>query len=386
LSANELELDLAPLFGSSAPAHSMATNMTVRDFLDRAGANWRRVLDPNAQLYDIAVVENIEYFVNLATLMQTNPRKVLARLELFIIQTLEHMQRLSCLDKTFALSPMTTCNLFSVMSLGRTDDSPDPSLDEMADDVLKIVKQMYSDTEYAKIRIQRCSSIFHSDNIGQILQTKESQREELNLATETHIGWMVDTLKFLSTYYNPTYLYYSYPRVLDSTDSYLDTPLRWWAQTNAWYDWFRDLVVIPIGFCIFPLHRKGFTLEQKIQMAFILAHEFVHSYQEKDQAPKLCCKQYLSAEKCSTDRRFELHSDVVGLQIAVRYYLNKTPVIDRQRLTNMLVHFGQMFCSLTPTSDPDGVHGSPMERVDISWKELSLESHNNCKPAPKCQI
>lgn len=385
LSYNEMELDLAPLFGGVAPTRSMATNMTVAEFLTRAGSqNWRKVLGPDTKLYDTAIVENIEYFVNLANLIRTSPAKVMARLEVFVTQTTAHLNKMSCLDKTFLMYPMTTCNLFRKNSLGHDDDNPDVVLDTLADDVLKIVKEMFFAEETAKLRVQRCSSIFHSDNIGQIILTKEMQRAEINLANETHVGWMIDTLAHLAEYYNPVYLYYSYPRVLDSNDYYLDDPLRWWSQTNAWYDWFRDLVVIPIGFSIFPLWRESFPLERKIQMAFIVGHEFVHTYQDKDQAPLVCCSKYLSAERCSTDRRFEMHSDVVGLQIAWQYYLRKNPVVSTSRIQEAFMYFGQMFCSLKPSVDPDGIHGSPIERVNIPWRELQVANYKECKQAPQC--
>ncbi len=387
LTVSEMELDLAPLFGGGAPARSFATNMTVSDFLARAGPNWRKVLDPNAQLYDTAVVENIDYFIRLASLIVTNPAKVTARLELFVTQTLAHLQSMSCMDRTFLMYPMTTCDLFRKTSLGLNDDSPDPVLDQLSADILQIVKEMFFADETATLRVQRCSSIFHSDNIGQILLQKETQREELNLANETHVGWMVDTMRTLATYYNPVYLYYSYPRVLDASDVFLDDPLRWWAQTNAWYDWFRNLVVVPIGFCIFPLWHGKFSLEQMVQMAFILGHEFVHSYQDRDQAPMECCAKYLSATRCSSDRRFELYSDVVGLRIAFEYYRRKSgEVVYGQKLQEFLFYFGQMFCSLSPSVDPDGVHGSAMERVDIPWKELAIPTFAGCKPAPQCGV
>jgi hypothetical protein len=365
------------LYGASGLQSSQKKLMKIKDFLGVTSYKWIKIFGVHARRGDLIYVENLEYFENLNNLLNFLPNEEINnRLNWYIKNDINYLYSHNCLQQTNLLFPITFCRIFQRLS----------GLDDKQNG-LEIAKGIYDfmNTKYdltTSLRVGSCSSLLHSNNLGEELIKVENQKEiRKYLKNMNSLEWAQEFL-FKKWYkmYDPIYLYFTYPRILDD---YLDDPLDWYSQVNAFYDGFHNEVVVPMGIIQYPLYDEKYSSTGIYsRLGWVFGHEISHSIQHK---MNLDC---LNKEGDDEREKFELFADVFGLFNSFDYsFINFNDTDSCQ----FFLSFGQMFCSQTPdyklSTNP---HGSCRDRVNLSIKFASnnlLNEFNNCfncKKTEKC--
>jgi hypothetical protein len=372
---NEMEF-----YGEDGLIGKQAVRMTIREFLRQTSLNWIEVFGEHALGDDSIIVENIQYFENLNDyIRRTHISIVSSRLELFIRQTFNVFRSKDCLVQTKLLFPMTFCRIFKLFGL-LEDNEINEDLENIAYGILNTTRTIFPTLQIGKdveFRLATCSGLLHSKNIGDKLLEIESN--SVFYSNMTSFEWAHEFMmkKFYSLY-NPIWLYYTYPRILDITDYNIDDPLDWYSQVNAFFDSFSNEIVIPPGIVMDPIYNKDFSFSRKISnFGYIIAHEIAHTFQNQVSSKYLDCYKNQLGEINFVGKMWETNADVIGLSSSFVYYLenkNETSVN-----CNYFYSYAQMFCSMNPTSESDFIHGTSMERVNIPINSGGfLDYFNEC--------
>jgi len=299
----------------------------------------RPMFGEHAESSDALLVENLEYFENLYELVSGLPVGELNdRLKWYIKHAFQYFDAQSCLDQAKLLFPMSICRTFLRMS---TLDDEEDNGNAIAKNVLKAFGLDPRDNP--SIRVGGCSSLLHSRSLGgKVIEVENSPIKDFSLDNIQKVlfrGWY--------KYYDPVYLYFTYPRILEHAED----PLDWYSQTNAFYDSFHNEVVIPPGITRHPVfsHLYGMTGTYS-RFGFIVGHEIAHH----------------------TIGVNELEADIVGLSKAFSVYPEDC---------EFFTMYAQLFCSAHPKRTRDFMHATPYERVNTPIKYGSrelIEKFNEC--------
>jgi hypothetical protein len=379
----------------------------VGEFLSRLGdePRWASVL--NAQNDDEIIVENMEYFENMETPTEE-------RLVDFVQQYFQFYESLSCLQMTKVLFPMTFCRLHTLFA-ARDDDFVSEDLIDMSYHLFFYIKdgsyhsyhdvypEGYNMDEYFfrrnslegriptkdteslfydrrtafenyddSLRVGSCSALLHSNNMGKHVFEVETQKFiTKHLSNNSYMSWAHEYLiKRYSRYYEPMYLYFSYPRVMDLGD----TPLEWYSTGNPFYDDFHGEIVISPGTNKYPLYDEHFSkMENYARYGQVLAHEVSHFVEDEYNL------QCLVDQGHDPSKVRENFADVLGYTKMFEYFYAEE-FQQEEDICDMFLVSAQLFCAESP--DRDGInHGSKRERVNHSIDFASsevLEKFNEC--------
>lgn len=338
--------------------------MTIEMFLKTVGEKWLPVFGKHAKRTDVVMVDNIEYFKRMTPTME--------HLEKSIRDFFGFLNSISCTDLTKAMFPMTTCKLFqrldmledkahglsAAYNIYRLMLNTDA---EIPDDIFRRTINV----DEPGLRIGLCSSLLHSDNLGKYVYDVEQSSS--NVYTEdTHIlVWSHKNLiKRWYKYYDPVYLHFSYPKLLE----FGEDSLEWIARTNAVFDEFHNEFVVKLGMLKYPFYSENFnTIGVYSRLGVLVGHEIAHF--QTDNYYTDCLE---------TDFEEEDFSDVLGFSKAFEAY----DLIETQDVNKCLFFFS--YAAIYCSANPDEVfkfHNSARNRVNIPIKYASsrvLEIFNEC--------
>lgn len=253
--------------------------------------NTKLLFGPNALGEDILVIENLNYFRSLDDLLNTlEVEQVKDRLRNFVSRGLQFFASQSCLDQTKLLFPVTLCR--SYVKLTERYNHND---EQFGADLVERISAAFGGNVGVPIRVGGCSSLLHSNNMADELIKFENVDMRGNFTFDN-----VHQLLFKQWYriYDPVYLYFTYPRMLE----FSETPLDWYTQTNAFYDPFHNEIIIPPGIIQFPIYEYHYKDYVKFsRLGFLIAHEIaLSSVENSTVADKLALETLLKliVHKC----------------------------------------------------------------------------------------
>lgn len=325
------------LYGKDGLRHSQSEKMTIGTFLTFVHPGWRVIFGPHARDEDVLILENRQYFIQLSKLLKRiSYEDIQNRLKWFISTDLYYLHEQSCMEQVYILFPMTICSIY--LHLHQFHDTS--TLHTVSDHILQTFRTYGFDVS-STIRIGSCDTLLRSGT-----RTLEVENNATVPRDPSHIWDWIHSQLFTKwySYYDPMYLYFTYPRILEENE----TPLLWYSQVNAFYDTFRDEVVIPPGILHYPIYHYTYNVTTIYAKAgFIIAHEYAHAIQRK----KSTCFQFGQYSN-------EIFSDVVGFNMVV----HALEELDPYDICDVFVIYSQLFCAVEPNR-PYIVHPSERTRV-----------------------
>ena len=340
--------------------------LTIEEFLTEIsdGEIERTIFDvklfgKHAQSDDIVYVENINYFINLVDLLTTlSDAEILNRLSWYIRNSIKYFNGRSCLHQTKLLFPITTCKSYLLLS----------KLDEKIlglDNTAQNVYNTFSDKEVG-INVGGCGSLLHSTD--KIYEVENNKTFSISNNDYNYDLYSIYKIMFRGWYkfYDPIYLYFTYPRILD----HLEDPLDWYTQVNAFYDPFHNEVNIPPGIMQYPIYHHNYCEAGKYsRFGYIVGHELGHALLQRH--------EYVEEQriKCLGLKNEEIMADVVGLSHSLKV------LGENEDRCKFFLSYAQTFCAKDPHKVYDAVHSSAYDRVNIPifYGDKSLiEIFNEC--------
>lgn len=360
------------LYGDGGLMSSKKQLITIDEFLTITTKKWKSIFGRHSKKEDLLHVENLDYFDNLDNLLKNlNKNEIKKRLEWYIKQDFGYLYGKNCLEQTKLLFPITFCKLFQRLSL--LDDKENGK--DIAENVFNSMKSKYQIK--TSLKVGTCSSLLHSNNLGEQLIQIENQNYINDFKSLSALEWAHKHL-FKKWYkiYDPIYLFFTYPRILDNQ---LDDPLDWYAQVNAFYDFFHDEIIIPPGIIQYPLFHQNYNvIGDYSRFGYIIGHEVSHTFQNKFDLK--CLKPTLG--NLYNKKKYEVFADIIGLSESFKYFYLEGNIKDNDSC-QFFLSFAQTFCSAHPKNN-HGSHGSPFQRVMISINYGSISLINEFNRCFKC--
>jgi len=229
---------------------------------------------------------------------------------------------------------------------------------QIAFDIQRLVRiaaaRIYGGTPV--IRMGTCSSLLHSTSIGDNIQEVENEAGEV---TGNPAEWARERL-FQQWYrwYDPAFLFFSRPPVLSG---FVDTPLDWYAQTNAFYDTFRGVVVISPGLLHLPFYGSGLDpIPSFARLGYVVGHEVGHAVASANPELPHCLSSAFDIVTESVQQ--ELYADVVGVRLALQGLVMATG--NETLPCDYFLSYAQMYCA-ADSKRVDGIHPPPKFRVNF---------------------
>lgn len=332
---------------------------------------------PKAESQDLLYVENVRYFEKLEEYLRSLSNEDFdSELEWYVRNSIEFFDAQSCLDQAKLTFPVSLCRRFYEFDEASSPDS--------GREVSERVKKQFHSKHFSSLRVGGCSALLHSNTQGEYLGEVENQKfvKDWSLFNVHKVFWR----KWYSTY-DPVYLYFTYPRVL----GFVEDPVDWFAQTNAWYDSFHDEVVLPPGIVQYPLyHEIAADISKFARFGYVVGHEIAHSVLRRNDIEECTLENEnrpgdgddVIMEK--TLVRNENMADIIGVSKSFEALYTEGEYwiyLSNEERCNFFLLYPQMYCSATPDAEYDFVHGTPRQRANypILYGDRNLiDEFNKC--------
>lgn len=313
-----------------------------------------------------------------------------AALESYVRYSLDVFDKEDCMSLTKHFYPMSTCSWFmNLQHRGSGLDDNDPimphaksilhrSMSSIKRELLIMNVGNPEEHMEVELRFGECWGIL--DNKAQSLSVSQIESESIPLE-------MVDINEIMrvqffnhrkwSSSYNPIELKQSIP---DNIANFND-PLRWYAQTNAWYDPFHDTITFTPGILTPPVYTPLYDSASASMLVFIIVHEWTHRMQYL--FDPMCVVNAYGNDMTHWEENM---ADVFGLRVAYNTYLgmieSNSTLVGMDDGCDFFSTYAQMWCSGNPEGVvPKDPHASPKARVDGVMTLISEEMrhvYNRC--------
>lgn len=148
-------------------------------------------------------------------------------------------------------------------------------------------------------------------------------------------------------------------------EDWFNSPVRWIAQVDAWYDPYHRKVVFPPGLCSAPMFTPLYSDHARYgMMGFIIAHELTHVVDEfiPQSEKAITTRAFLEFDSMASQRISENIADRVAISV-IAGIVEDDHRANTVEVCKTLLAFSQLWCAnreYTPSTD---VHSSFKNRL-----------------------
>jgi hypothetical protein len=357
--------------------HKKKVHMSVHNLKKLTGIDWMPLFNKSIIHHDSMIhIENPDYLSLLAKKLR-NDNNFIQYMKSYVAFHIKKIESMDCLDLTEQLFPVTTCRIFLGLQHHNDHDTHNAA-------ALHIMKNVYKEMSLRgvnkELRFGNCHALFYAKSSEYKVFSVESNLDMMNYDDHVHATYE----HFMKNHewnhiYNPIAIHWTLPSLLyDFND-----PLHWFAQTNAWYDPYRSMVIVPPGLLRPPFYASTYNLASSFgRLGTVCGHELGHTIQD-DYDKKCIIKHQLKVDTLASKRVNETFADVVGFDSAFHAFMKTRAIMNSTSpICDFFIVFAQTWCTSVPRhSHSQDTHSSNEIRVNIPIElssQFTINHYNKC--------